>query len=313
VSDANLILITGGLLIAGLLATIVAGRLRVPGLILFLGLGMAIGSDGTGWIDFDDYELARTIGVIALALILFEGGLSVGFGEIRPVLGASLALAIPGTLLTAAISGHAALAVRPLAAGGNAARLDRLGDRYRSDLRATAPLAPPPAGCALSRGRSGHERPGGGAPRRRADRLDPITRLWARGHGAPLRQGARHRDRGRSLGWLAVGAGAPTCVAGQRGRLRDRHDRHGGGGVRCGEQPAWVRLSGGLPRRPRSGDGADPGETGGHRLPSGSRHRRPGHDVRGSRTARLPVAALSLSKGPSSRSSSCSLPARSPS
>ena len=54
-SDANLILITGGLLIAGLLATVVAGRLRVPGLVLFLGLGMAVGSDGLGWIDFADY------------------------------------------------------------------------------------------------------------------------------------------------------------------------------------------------------------------------------------------------------------------
>jgi potassium/hydrogen antiporter len=108
VSDANLILIIGVLLIAGLVATVAAGRLRVPGLVLLLGLGMAVGSDGTGWIDFADYELARTIGVVALALILFEGGLSVGFGEIRPVLGASLALAIPGTLLTAAISGLAA-------------------------------------------------------------------------------------------------------------------------------------------------------------------------------------------------------------
>jgi potassium/hydrogen antiporter len=105
VSDANLILITGSLLIAGLLATVVAGRLRVPGLLLFLGLGMAVGSDGLGWIDFADYELARTIGVIALALILFEGGLSAGFGEIRPVLGASLGLAIPGTILTAAVTG----------------------------------------------------------------------------------------------------------------------------------------------------------------------------------------------------------------
>ena len=107
-SDENLILITGALLIAGLLTSMVAGRLRVPGLILFLGLGMAIGSDGTGWIDFDDYELARTIGVVALALILFEGGLDVGFGKIRPVLGASLALAIPGTILTAGIAGVAA-------------------------------------------------------------------------------------------------------------------------------------------------------------------------------------------------------------
>ena len=37
---------------------------------------MLIGSDGTGWIEFSDYELARTIGIVALALILFEGGLT---------------------------------------------------------------------------------------------------------------------------------------------------------------------------------------------------------------------------------------------
>jgi potassium/hydrogen antiporter len=105
VSDANLILITGALLIAGLFATVAAGRLRVPGLVLFLGLGMLVGSDGFGWIDFDDYELARTIGVIALALILFEGGLSVGFGEVRSVLRPAAALAFVGTLVTAAITG----------------------------------------------------------------------------------------------------------------------------------------------------------------------------------------------------------------
>jgi len=108
VSDANLILITGGLLIAGLFATVLAGRLRVPGLVLFLGLGMAVGSDAFGWIDFDDYELARTIGVVALALILFEGGLSVGFREILPVLRPSTALAFVGTLVTAAVTGLAA-------------------------------------------------------------------------------------------------------------------------------------------------------------------------------------------------------------
>src|SRR6478735_12008633 len=98
-------------MIAGLVASLAAGHLRVPGLVLFLGLGMAIGSDGLGWIHFADYELARTIGVIALALILFEGGLSAGFGEVRPVLGASVGLAIPGTLLTAAITGAAASVV----------------------------------------------------------------------------------------------------------------------------------------------------------------------------------------------------------
>ena len=106
--DANLVLVIGALLISGLLATVLAGRLRVPGLVLFLGMGMLVGSDGFGWIDFNDYELARTIGVVALALILFEGGLSVGFDEIRPVLRPSVALAFLGTLVTAAITGLAA-------------------------------------------------------------------------------------------------------------------------------------------------------------------------------------------------------------
>jgi potassium/hydrogen antiporter len=103
-----MILVGGLLLVAGLAAALAAGRLRVPGLVLFLGLGMAIGSDGTDWIQFDDYELARTIGTVALALILFEGGLDAGFDEIRPVLGASLSLALAGTLGTAVIAGLAA-------------------------------------------------------------------------------------------------------------------------------------------------------------------------------------------------------------
>jgi cell volume regulation protein A len=108
VGDGELILIAGALLAAALATSLLAGRIRVPGLILFLGLGMAVGSDGTGWIDFNDYELARTIGVIALAIILFEGGLSAGFDEIRPVLPGSISLALGGTVMTAVIAGLAA-------------------------------------------------------------------------------------------------------------------------------------------------------------------------------------------------------------
>ena len=77
----------------------------MPGLLLFLGLGMAIGSDGTGWIEFSDYELARTVGIVALALILFEGGLTSGLVEIRPVLGTAISLALVATPVTAAIAG----------------------------------------------------------------------------------------------------------------------------------------------------------------------------------------------------------------
>ncbi len=97
---------------AGVLAWLVADRLRVPALVLFLGVGMAIGSDGTGWIDFGherrDYELTRFVGSIALALILFEGGLAAGLSALRPVLGPAITLALIGTLGTAAITGLAA-------------------------------------------------------------------------------------------------------------------------------------------------------------------------------------------------------------
>ena len=105
--EGSLILIAGLLLALGLAASLLAGRLRIPGLVLFLGVGMLVGSDGLG-LEFENYELARTIGIIALALILFEGGLAAGFPEIRPVLGSALSLATLGTLITAVVTGLAA-------------------------------------------------------------------------------------------------------------------------------------------------------------------------------------------------------------
>jgi potassium/hydrogen antiporter len=111
-TEGELILIAGALLAGCIAASLVAARVQLPGLLLFLGIGMLIGSDGTGWIDFGgtdaDYELARTIGVVALGLILFEGGLNAGFGEIRPVLRPAIGLALVGTFITAAIAGLAA-------------------------------------------------------------------------------------------------------------------------------------------------------------------------------------------------------------
>ena len=111
-ADGELILATGAVLAGALAASLLAGRLRVPGLLLFLALGMVIGSEGTGWIHFgsspDDYETARTIGIVGLALILFEGGLSAGYQEIRPVLPAAISLATVGTIITALIGGLAA-------------------------------------------------------------------------------------------------------------------------------------------------------------------------------------------------------------
>jgi cell volume regulation protein A len=106
--DAQLILIAGALLAAGIAGAFLADRIRIPGLLLFLGLGMLAGSEGIGEIHFDNAELTRTLGTIALVLILFEGGLTSGWSEIRPVLGTAASLATIGTALTAAIAGIAA-------------------------------------------------------------------------------------------------------------------------------------------------------------------------------------------------------------
>jgi cell volume regulation protein A len=103
--DAQLILAVGAVLASGLVAAGLAARLRLPALVLFCGLGMLVGSDGLGLVWFDDYQLARMIGTIALVLILFEGGLAAGWHELRPVLRPALLLAVIGTVVTAAIVG----------------------------------------------------------------------------------------------------------------------------------------------------------------------------------------------------------------
>jgi cell volume regulation protein A len=104
-SDHELILLAGLLLAAGLGAAKVADRVRIPGLLLFLGLGMLAGSEGIGGVDFDNVELTRTLGTIGLILILFEGGLTAGWDEIRPVLGTAISLATLGTVITALLTG----------------------------------------------------------------------------------------------------------------------------------------------------------------------------------------------------------------
>lgn len=106
--DAELILVAGALLAAGIVGGLLADRMRIPGLLLFLGLGMLAGSEGVGGIDFNNAELARTLGTVALVLIVFEGGLNAGWSEIRPVLWTAASLATVGTIITALLAGLAA-------------------------------------------------------------------------------------------------------------------------------------------------------------------------------------------------------------
>ena len=88
---------------------LIAARLRLPALLLFLAVGIAVGSDGDGWIRFEDYSLARELGLVALALILFDGGLNAGLKQVRGVLWTSLRLAVVGTVVVAVVTGVAAV------------------------------------------------------------------------------------------------------------------------------------------------------------------------------------------------------------
>ncbi len=83
----------------------------MPILLAFLVLGMALGSDGPGGIYFDDAELARTIGVLGLIAILFEGGLTTNARELRTVAAPAALLSTLGVAVTAALVGVAAYAV----------------------------------------------------------------------------------------------------------------------------------------------------------------------------------------------------------
>lgn len=105
---ADSILIAGLLLALAIGTSVIARRARVPGLVLFLGLGILVGPEGLGVVNFVDLDLAQTVGVVALALILFEGGLATGWREIQPVFGVGVSLATIGTLLTALITGFGA-------------------------------------------------------------------------------------------------------------------------------------------------------------------------------------------------------------
>src|SRR5438874_8134665 len=91
------------LLLLSILAWKVSSRLGIPALLLFLGIGMLAGSDGPGGIYFDDASVAQSVGVVALAFILFAGGLDTEWKVVRPALGAALALSTIGVLLTALV------------------------------------------------------------------------------------------------------------------------------------------------------------------------------------------------------------------
>jgi len=93
---------------AGILSSLLALRFGAPLLLVFLVIGVLAGDSGPGHIEFADVRTTYLVGSVALALILFDGGLRTRFQTIRAVLAPSMVLATIGVLLTAAITAPAA-------------------------------------------------------------------------------------------------------------------------------------------------------------------------------------------------------------
>jgi potassium/hydrogen antiporter len=100
----GLVLLAGILFIVGVLTTKFSARLGVPSLVLFILVGMGMGT----FIYFDNAQIAQMIGVLALVIILFEGGIQTKWSNLRPVILPSLSLATIGVLMTSGIVAVAA-------------------------------------------------------------------------------------------------------------------------------------------------------------------------------------------------------------
>lgn len=104
------ILFGAALVIVGIVVGGVAERYRLPGLVLFLFLGMAVADDGLGLVHFADTRLAQNVAIVALVVILFEGGLATAPEAVRRAGAPAALLATVGVVVTAAIAaGGAAL------------------------------------------------------------------------------------------------------------------------------------------------------------------------------------------------------------
>src|SRR6185369_9393056 len=100
------ILVVGSLLLLiSVLASKASAKLGIPALLLFLILGMLAGSDGPGGIYFDDAHIAQSLGVVALVLILFSGGLDTEWSSVKPILWQGLGLSTVGVLITSVLVG----------------------------------------------------------------------------------------------------------------------------------------------------------------------------------------------------------------
>ena len=100
ISGENVVLVGALLLFVAVIAGKVAYRFGAPALLLFLGVGMLF---GLNFISFRSVEMTQFVGMIALCIILFTGGMDTKFSEIKPIIGPGVVLATAGVVMTAFI------------------------------------------------------------------------------------------------------------------------------------------------------------------------------------------------------------------
>ena len=103
-SGENILLISSVLLLAGVLIGKFSYRTGLPLLLVFLLVGMLFGTDGLG-VHFNNMHTAQFVGMVALCIILFSGGLSTSVKAVRPVIVPGLTLATAGVFLTTLLTG----------------------------------------------------------------------------------------------------------------------------------------------------------------------------------------------------------------
>ncbi|MFI9563311.1 potassium/proton antiporter [Streptomyces rishiriensis] len=104
----QLLLVCSLVLLVAVAAVRISSRSGLPSLLVYLGIGIAMGQDGIGDIHFDNAELTQVIGYAALVVILAEGGLGTKWKEIEPALPSATALALAGVAVSVGVTATAA-------------------------------------------------------------------------------------------------------------------------------------------------------------------------------------------------------------
>ncbi|MFN2373813.1 MAG: potassium/proton antiporter [Cyclonatronaceae bacterium] len=100
------LLIAAILLLISIFSSKLSLKYGIPALLIFLIIGMIFGSDGLSIVDFADYQLAQSLGIIALIYILFSGGLDTKWAKVRPIVLPGILLSTVGVLISALIVGY---------------------------------------------------------------------------------------------------------------------------------------------------------------------------------------------------------------